>query len=237
MFKLLDLFCGAGGCTRGYQCAGFQVRGIDSRLQKRYVGEEFVQADALEYLSGLIESREIREFDVIHASPPCQAYSKMKGLTTKQHPELVDAVRKLLWQSSLPYVIENVAGSPLYCPLVLCGTMFGLNTLRHRYFETNPMIFFPPFTCNHHKPVVKANRAGDWKKEFICIVGHFTDAGEGRKVMGIDWMTRDELSQAIPPAYTEYVGKQLIGILNNRLCQPESCDTNSRVSPCPGLAS
>lgn len=200
---LLDLFCGAGGCSKGYVDAGFDVVGVDVNPQKNYPFE-FVQADAMTFdLSG---------FDAIHASPPCQRYTQ---LGTREdlsgYPDLVDATRERLTRSGTPWVIENVPGSPLREPIVLCGGMFGLRAYRHRLFESSERL-----TAPEHKPhTVRVNRRGENRREhwnnggFITITG---DVGTycGPEAMGIDWMTGNELSQAIPPAYTEWVGRQLL---------------------------
>jgi DNA (cytosine-5)-methyltransferase 1 len=149
--RLLDLFCGAGGCTRGYQLAGFHVTGVDAKSFGRYVGDDFHQGDALDYLN--IHGH---EFDAIHASPPCQSFSSMKSMpNAKKHPDLVTPCRDLLKKSGKPYVIENVVGCPLINPTMLCGTMFGLGTgdaelRRHRLFETNwPLVLPMGMHCKH----------------------------------------------------------------------------------------
>ncbi len=206
--RLLDLFCGAGGCSVGYHRAGFDVVGVDNRPMPRYPFE-FHQADALEYLK-----EHGHEFDAIHASPPCQKFSRL--FTTMEskraeHPDLVDPVRVLLGKSGRPYMIENVYGSPLLKgATMLCGAMFGLRTYRHRWFETS----FFCFGKDHPRHVVRSDK-GSRRKEhflsggFISVVGN-VGSYCGPAAMGIDWMIGDELSQAIPPAYTEFIGKQLM---------------------------
>lgn len=137
--RLLDLFCGAGGCTKGYQRAGFYVVGVDNRPQPHYCGDEFYQADALEYCR-----EHGREFDAIHASPPCQAYTEMRHLgknAGKDAPQLIDPVRDLLVSLNLPFVIENVVGAPLKTIIQLCGSSFGLGVQRHRRFEASVLLF------------------------------------------------------------------------------------------------
>lgn len=213
---LLDLFCGAGGCSAGYQAAGFRVRGVDIFRQPRYVGEQFIQADALEYLRGLIESGEINEFDAIHASPPCQKFSKTAAISKnkswrKMHPDLIAATRDLLTQTGLPYVIENVEGSPLLNPVTLCGTMFGLQVYRHRLFESNLLLLSTP--CSPHIYSTGSHRGFSRDTPFICVAGHNFSVKHARKAMNIDWMTQKELAQAIPPAYTQFVGKQVMGAI------------------------
>lgn len=217
--RLLDLFCKAGGCTRGYQLAGFWVRGVDIEAQPRYVGEEFVQDDAIAYLRALIDSGEIAEFDAIHASPPCQEYSTLKSLKTRMFEKLIPQTREALIASGKPYVMENVAGAKkdMLNPLMLCGTMFDLRVIRHRLFETNPPIYFPPFTCRHwgKTPPRNDKRIGSKstslaRYSFLTITGHDFSNKDGSIAMGIDWMNNSELAEAIPPAYTEFIGKRLL---------------------------
>jgi DNA (cytosine-5)-methyltransferase 1 len=221
---LLDLFCGAGGCAVGYHRAGFDVVGVDHKPQPRYPFE-FVQGDALEAVDLLFNQNGnlwtnqdrwflLDNFAAIHASPPCQRYSRL--FTTMEHrrdehPDLVDKTRELLKKTGLPWVIENVEGAPL-CPfsVVLCGAMFGLRTYRHRLFESSR-----PFPyIQHPKHKVKSDK-GSRRKEYFEAGGFISVVGNvgsycGPAAMGIDWMTGEELSQAIPPAYTEWIGKQLI---------------------------
>lgn len=202
--RLLDLFCGAGGAAMGYYLAGFDVVGVDIVNQPRYPFT-FVQGDALEYCAA-----HGHEFDAIHASPPCQAYSITKSIHHNDHPAMIEDTRDVMITTGKPYVIENVIGAPLRNPLMLCGSMFvGLRVYRHRLFECNPQLFMAPATCHHSfKMPAKYNELnGD---NFITCVGHNFKAADGRIAMGIEWMTRAELSQAVPPAYTEYIGRQLL---------------------------
>ena len=199
-YSLLDLFCGAGGCSVGYHRAGFdKIVGIDIKPQKHYPFE-FVQADALEYCAvhGC-------EFDAIHASPPCQHYSSMQHITKNRDkwPDLIGPVRELLISTGKTLVIENVVGAPIRIDLLLCGSMFGLNIIRHRIFESNvPMPLLTP-TCHHD------NVYDPWHKDGVGQREKLSEA------MGIDWfMTRPEDREAIPPAYTEYIGKYLLGALS-----------------------
>jgi DNA (cytosine-5)-methyltransferase 1 len=219
--KLLDLFCGAGGAAMGYYRAGFDVVGVDIKPQPRYPFE-FHQADALEFCAA-----HGTEFDVIHASPPCQAYSITRNLKTSRsnHPDLVALTRENLRATGLPFVIENVPGAPLVNPLMLCGSMFGLGVIRHRLFETNPVFWFAPMTCKHGdvlpmwwKSRRKALAAGR-TFEYITVAGKSFLMHEAKTAMGIDWMTREGIAQAIPPAYTEYIGRLLLAALppNNGL--------------------
>jgi DNA (cytosine-5)-methyltransferase 1 len=216
-YKLLSLFCGAGGACKGYEDAGFEVWGVDSnpKLRKQYIHPgRFICADAIE----ILKSKEfIAQFDVIHASPPCQAFSKATAKRHREnHPDLIESVRKELIATGKPFVIENVEGAPLKNYVVLCGTMFGLDVVRHRLFECNPNISFPPFMCNHHKKTIKQNHKGkvDLTKNFHCVVGKPADLESAKKAMGIDWMSVRVISQAIPPAYTNWIGEKLIDHLN-----------------------
>lgn len=202
---LLDLFCGAGGCSVGYSCAGFDVVGVDIRPQPRYPFE-FVQADALEYVAAYGH-----RFEAIHASPPCQAYSKARNLQGNAHPDLIGQVRELLRASGKPYVIENVQGAPLISPVTLVGSMFGLMTMRPRLFECSfpvPFVLAPPAQAKHAK-MGRPPKEG----EYVHVVGHMSNVPYCREAMGIDWMTQGELAQAIPPAYTEFIGGYLMEAL------------------------
>lgn len=207
--RLLDLFCCAGGAGSGYAKAGFEVVGVDLHPQPRYPFE-FHQADAMTFdLSG---------FDAIHASPPCQAYTVLGGREDLSHyPDLVDAVRERLQASGVPWIIENVPGAPLRDPITLCGAMFGLRSYRHRLFESSVQLVAPP----HPKHVVRVNRRGENRREHWQNGGFITITGDvgvycGPEAMGVDWMSGNELSQAIPPAYTEYLGRQLMAALMTR---------------------
>lgn len=193
----------------GYSRAGFDVVGVDNRFMPRYPFE-FHQADALEYCAA-----HGREFDVIHASPPCQSYSSMAPFTTIEYPRLIAPVRELLITLSRLYVIENVEGAKheMINPFKLCGTMFGLKTIRHRLFECDPPIYFASATCQHYLKAQKQGRPPHPENHFITVTGHFSDQEFARRAMGIDWMIRDELSEAIPPAYTEFIGARLMAVL------------------------
>lgn len=201
---MLDLFCGGGGAGMGYWLAGFDVCGVDAAKQPRYPFP-FFQADALEFLA-LYGSR----YDAIHASPPCQAYSTLaKRWPDREYPDLVEPTRELLVASGRPYVIENVVGAPLVDPVMLCGSMFGLGAedaqlRRHRAFETNWPLREPE-DCAHDE------------RRTLSVAGHAGHAGrngsgtsaERREAMGIPWLPSETLSEAIPPQYTEFIGKQL----------------------------
>lgn len=209
---LLDLFCGAGGAAMGYYRAGFDVLGVDIKPQPHYPFD-FVQGDALEFCA-----EHGKEFDAIHASPPCQKYSVTWFLFKRNHPDLISQTRKALNATGNPYVIENVERAPLINPLKLCGTMFGLRVIRHRLFECNPPIYFYPAPCAHNGKVsgnraLKAGlratpRLADF--DYLTVVGHDFIVSEANDAMGIGWMSQHEVAQAVPPAYTQFIGQQLM---------------------------
>jgi DNA (cytosine-5)-methyltransferase 1 len=206
--RLLDLFCGAGGAAMGYHRAGFdQIVGVDIKPQPRYPFE-FVQMDALEYAEKFG-----RDFDALHASPPCQKYSwSAKRWRAIERADLVPDTRRILRWIGEPFVIENVVGAPLIRPVTLCGTQFGLRVIRHRLFESSVVLFAPGGPCLHSGSVGKG--------DYITVAGHGGDNAKGhggraakQAAMGIDWMNDVELNEAIPPAYTEFIGRQLLSAL------------------------
>jgi DNA (cytosine-5)-methyltransferase 1 len=200
--RLLDLFCCQGGAAMGYSRAGFDVVGVDIKPQPRYPFE-FVLADALEYVRD-----HGHEFDAIHASPPCQAYSNTQKLQGNTHPDLIGSTREALIATGRPYVIENVLGAPLINPVLLRGEMFGLGTRRPRLFECS---FDVPFVMCPQVPMRNAKMSRAPKaNEMMQVVGHLSDVSAARRAMGIGWMTGDGLAQAIPPAYTQFIGEQLM---------------------------
>lgn len=207
--RLLDLFCGAGGAAMGYARAGFDVVGVDNRPQPHYPFE-FHEMDAFEALRG------VEGYDVIHASPPCQAYTMAARLhpgSAASHPDLVDVTREALQALGLPYVIENVPGAPLNGAMLLCGSMFGLRIAKHRVFETSfPLPILAPAACDHrdlYDPWHGEGRTGDKHREAQGTPWTPTQTGWRRKA-GVT----GDVSNAIPPAYTEWIGRQLIGSLS-----------------------
>lgn len=205
---LLDAFCGAGGASVGYWLAGFNVVGVDIVDFKRYPFTLIVN-DALQELRYLRKDGDLMgyRFVGVHASPPCQAFTEAWKIRQNDHPDLVGPVRDLLEELGLPYVIENVEGAPLIEPVTLCGAMFGLRTYRHRLFETNFGLPQPP----HPKHVARTTKMGRPPKpdEFMHVVGHFAGVPQAREAMGIPWMSRNELKEAIPPAYSEYIASYI----------------------------
>jgi len=203
----------------GYHNAGFDVLGVDLNPQRNYPFE-FRQCDAIRFARDVVRTGvdgmtfDGRTISAIHASPPCQYYSAMSacrpGLAAK-YPALVEPIRELLIASGLPYVMENVVGAPLIDPITLCGTMFGLELYRHRLFESNIPLVAP----EHPRHVIPASKAGHWTPGTIMSVsGHVAPMSHARAIMGMDWTTRDELVEAIPPAYAEHVGRQLLAHLD-----------------------
>lgn len=212
---MYDLFCGAGGCTKGYQMAGFRVVGIDLFPQKNYCGDGFIQMDALEFL-GRYLAGEYPEVDAFSASPPCQGYSLMRHVTGKEYPLMIPVVRRLLRLSGKPYIIENVESAPLIDATLLCGTMFGLKTFRHRKFETSFFMLAPQhITHTLFGRAAKQGRPTTPERQYITVTGHYSGVNVGRAAMGIDWTTKQELTQAIPPAYTHWIGERLIEQLSS----------------------
>jgi DNA (cytosine-5)-methyltransferase 1 len=213
----LDLFCCAGGVSMGLHRAGFDVIGVDIVPRKRYPFR-FVQADALR------PPFDLRQFDFIWASPPCQAHTSLKTMhNAKEHADLIPQTREMLEASGVLYVIENVPGAPLRSPIMLCGTMFGLGIpeaelRRHRNFETGPQYWsIPHEPCRHRKRTIGVYGGGHGVSLHRHAKGQpcFT-ADQERAAMGMDWVSVDDLSQAIPPAYAECIGRAAIQIIEAR---------------------
>lgn len=203
----LDLFCGAGGASCGIRKAGFtEVWGVDNVPMDNYPFE-FILEDAVEFMQGGLS-----DFDFIWASPPCQAYSWSSALRRnegREYADLVEITRHYLVESGKPYIIENVVGAPLIHPVRLCGTMFPeLKVFRHRLFESNCNLKVE-MECAHEGHEAKKRRSDNG--DFFTVAGHWVGTtAEWSSAMGIDWMTKSELAQAIPPVYSEYLVKQVI---------------------------
>ena len=214
VMRLLDLFCGAGGAAMGYHQAGFDVVGVDIKPQPRYPFE-FHQTDAMTFpLDG---------FDVIHASPPCQRYSAITHVSGNRndHPDLIAKVRRRLRLLGLPYVIENVVGAPLHDPVLVCARMFDLRferyvLRRHRLFESNVSIVGTGCHCAPGDgPTVGIYGGGNSTKPRLSGGGRPYKASrdEAGQIMGTPWMLKTEMNEAIPPAYTEFIGAQVKQLL------------------------
>lgn len=208
---MLDIYCCQGGAAKGYGDAGFDIIGVDKDRQPRYPFT-FVQSDALEYLAWLIRTGLIHRFALVHASPPCQLDSDCQRIQDNDHPDLIGPTRMLLEYAGVPYVIENVGGAvpKLRDPVELCGTMFGMGrTYRHRYFETGGWTLEQPPHPEHTAPQVKMGRAPR-DGEVIQAIGHFSGVGIVRDEWSVPWMDRDGIREAIPPAYTEWIGRRFL---------------------------
>lgn len=239
MLRALDLFCCAGGATKGLQRAGFHVTGVDIKPQPRYCGDAFIQADAMtfkfspvsEFVGGSMDGRpewcdrcglkwELH-FDFVWASPPCQAHTDLRSMyNAKKHEDLIPWTRQRLSDSGIPYVIENVEGSPLVHPAMLCGSMFGLQTenaelRRHRLFESSFQMITPSCAHGKYERVIGVYGGHGRDRRRVVNTQNFSTE-QRREAMGIDWMTGVELSQAIPPAYSEFIGKQAIAWLESK---------------------
>lgn len=230
MPRALDLFCGGGGVSMGLRRAGFDVVGIDINPQPQYPFA-FIRADALN------APVRLTDFDFVWASPPCQAYTMMQALNTRgpkrEHPKLLEPVRDMLKASGVPYCIENVPGAPMKDPLVLCGSMFGLGVRRHRLFEASFWMMQPECQHNGEWPVAvwgdgrPSRQEARKKRRPVAVYGDHPQRpgdstyrvnrvrtlAEGQAAMGIDWLDWRPLTQAIPPAYAEYIGRAALQYL------------------------
>lgn len=210
---LIDYFCKAGGAAMGYHRAGFEVIGVDIEPQPHYPFT-FIQADVFEVFSELAALA-----DVIHGSPPCQDHSRMRSITGRDSGTgwMLGEFLRLCRETGKPYVVENVIGSPI-TGTVLCGTMFDLKVKRHRVFSTSFDV--SPIACGSHDgEFYSPTGHGDPNRRNRSANPHLKGAGytyRCRQAMGIDWMNRDELAQAIPPAYTEYIGRHLLATIEGR---------------------
>lgn len=206
-YRALDLFCCAGGATKGLQRVGFHVTGVDITAQPRYCGDEFHKADALEF--------PLEGFDFIWASPPCQFGSQLTPLIHRaKHPNLIEPIRDRLILSGIPFCIENVPSNArlLRSPLMLCGSQFGLKVRRHRFFELSFPIGEMLQSCDHSVPpvLISGTHRRTYEPRYEYSVQECRDAAD------LQWMRRIDLDQAIPPAYSEYIGRQAIHILGER---------------------
>jgi DNA (cytosine-5)-methyltransferase 1 len=205
----------------GYHRAGFQVVGVDHTHQPRYPFE-FHKANAFDFLD-----RHAHHYDIIHASPPCQAYTGMRNITLARfnklpsHPDLIARTRQALLNTGKPYIIENVQNSPLYTTIILCGAALGLpHVARHRHFESSVLLFAPP--CAHYQEPYTVGVYGERPDGRRLNKHHHrpnraaNSLQEAQQLLQIDWMQWRELCQAVPPAYTHYIGKQLLAHLNRR---------------------
>jgi len=209
--KLLDIFCGAGGASMGYHQAGFEVEGIDIKHGKRYP----FTYHRLDF--NTLDVDMLRGYDFIHASPPCQTFSITKNLRNAQGKstdkvDLLEPTRKLLKESGVPYVIENVPGAPLINPVQLCGSSFGLKVRRHRLFESN--LSLAGSFCKHKEQGRPVGVYGSMKDEIPKGGKTAESIEQACAAMGIDWMIWGELVEAIPPAYTEHLGRQIWRLLS-----------------------
>lgn len=219
---LLDLFCCQGGASAGYVRAGFDVVGVDIAPQPRYPFT-FIQADAMTYLAEVIASGEIHRFAALHLSPPCQEYSALKSLKTRQYPDLLAAARDLAIASGLPWILENVATAPMAQGVMICGTALGLNVRRHRLFDSSHLLYGPG-PCRHdlddinvygHNAWNYRPRSEQWKRTYTrtnakqCPV----PVAQAKVAFQADWMTLAGLAECIPPAYTAWLGRQLLATL------------------------
>ena len=236
--KILDLYCCAGGAAVGYHRAGFDVYGIDINPQPRYPFA-FRRDDALATLALLLTGEGVvfdtdegpvrlwmEDFVAIHASPPCQSFSRTKTLHSNEHPDLVEPTRTLLKQTGKPWIIENVVGAPLIDPIKLCGSEFDmigedvdgvpLKMIRHRLFESNVQLTGKG-GCRHRKDIQTASvygAGGGWTPKHRDNPerrgGYIPHVDVLRKILEVDWTTKHELSQVVPPAFTEHLGRQLL---------------------------
>lgn len=220
--RILDLFCCEGGAATGYAEAGFEVVGVDIEPQPRYPFA-FIQMDA-----AAVDMRFIRMFDAVHASPPCQRHTDLARQNKRDYPCFIEPTRQKLIASGLLYVMENVEGAPLIDPVMLCGTMFPeTRVLRHRLFETNWTFVAPPhgkhplvYTMDKRKP--HYGKLNEWTSPVQVTGGGNCSIAAARDAMGMDWASKHGLNEAIPPAYTRFIGKKLIerlaGIDHHPLC-------------------
>jgi len=214
--RLLDVFSGAGGSAMGYYRAGFEVVGVDLVNQPRYPFE-FIQGDALEYLA----TAELSGFDAIHASPPCQDHSPLRSRAGEHGTGwLLQATLDQLAAQPVPWIVENVSAAHNRADFLLCGEMFGLRTVRHRRFTVDSRIadlLIVPAHNRHRRPTSTKNRVAALAEGHNLSITGNVGVHAGPLCMGIDWMTGDELSQAIPPAYTQFIGEWLLAAITGEV--------------------
>lgn len=218
-YKLLDLCCGVGGATRGYQKAGFHVTGVDIEDQPDYCGNKFIRADAIEYA---IDHG--HEYDFIHGSWPCQRYSVLTKGTNKRmlemYPDLIDDGREVMTQTGRPWVIENVLGAPIRKDLMLCGEMFGLRVIRHRYFEFSECPMSQPSHPEHIGLTTGYRHGKRYAGPYFPVYGSGGDKGtidQWRGAMGIDWTyNKKSIAESIPPWYTQKIGEHVLSMIKKK---------------------
>jgi DNA (cytosine-5)-methyltransferase 1 len=211
--RAIDLYCCAGGASKGLADAGFELTGVDKDPQPSYPFT-FIQADARDILA---DHAFLAQFDLIAASPPCHDHTPLSALSGLDGTgELLEVTRGLLMAQPVPWVLENVAAAPLRADFLLCGAMFGLRTYRHRRFEIDPrlpLLLAPPPHPRHVARTATKRRRERWAEGWNVSVSGDVGVYVGPEALGIDWMTGDQLSQAIPPAYTKFIGLQLLDVL------------------------
>lgn len=224
---LYDLYCKAGGAARGHMDAGFEVWGVDRDAQPHYCGARFIRSDALAFIEAVTRG-EYPMPAAWHASPPCQtftAYRRRGDGVGDGYEDLIAQTRDLLDQTDRLYVIENIPGAPLRNPIQLCGSSFGLDVRRHRRFETNWPVGDVP-ACNHpnNPRFPQATNRTNLRSTVEIGVWRIPLDVQQRAMGGLDWMTREELSEAIPPAYTRWIGERLLRLLRALAPSPGSPD-------------
>ena len=221
--KILDLFCGVGGAASGYNRAGFEVVGVDIVEQPRYPFE-FCHNDALRHMKRVLAG--VESYDAIHASPPCQAFTAYgrTGCVRDDHPNLIPETREMLIASGLPYVIENVPGAPLIDPVQICGTGLGIRVRRHRLFETNWPLRGVPCAHKRFTDRIFPGSSNRPNGRTVMNVGEYrVPLATQREVMEMPWSDLYGIAQAIPPAYAEMIGVQLMQLIEQVNRQREDC--------------
>lgn len=214
---LLDICCRQGGASKGYQDAGFYVIGVDIEPQPKHKGDEFICADGLEVLRALIADQRALgvHISAIHTSWPCQGYSITNVIMKGSYPKLIEHGRELLQEIGLPYVQENVESPETLAvmkdPVLLCGQQFGLNTYRHRLFESNLPLPVPEHQ-EHTRTAIKMGRALQ-EGDLYQAIGNFSNVDYVRRDMKVPWMTREGIRECIPPVYAEYIGRQIMEMI------------------------